>query len=741
MRRYLQKFAHIIISLLLLLPLIPTITFSNDSLPKRRIVTLIYDDSGSMWTATNQQPIDNWKYANYALQSLVGLLDSNDELNVIPMSNPTELRSIRLEKRQRQNQMNMIKAWEGKKSTPIQTISTAIEEIKKRSIEQPHAEYWLIVLTDGVFVELDPNYKTNTKQSVLQVRKQTESNLKELTESMRLKDISFNSVIVTIESNLSAQHKDIMGDLKLLWYQSTNGTVIESDSEDKIVESINQVGALITNRDPDETKLFNLNARFKDNRVNLESPLPLRRITILHQTRKNGPAVGINDVILNGNKQPKLEGPFVIQSPSDPLRLSSDIKGSIFHIKQGESGEVIKEGKYAIEFSSDVTPDQRMNLRFLAEPAVDFTVKVNKVNPDGTLTDDESSFYAGSNMILDVKLVQSESQKPIPMDKVDKDIFEITSMVDNQKLPLIWNKKRNTFSTTFQLSGKEKVNADVKVQIEGLYQKEKSIQFMGRLARKFELKRVDYGEWNAKVDELEKGMPIEVIPLVNGKEMSTEELSELFANVTAKSAGHRIDYQLSQRSNRILIKPEKQGPTLSTSTGTIPVQVALTGQSPTEYAALDFDIFIEDVPWYVRYGTYLIILIVLVVLSILIYGIIRKPRFANERISMQYERYLVISGQKIPQGQPSIENFKTNFMERWLIPFKPEQKSIHGLLFKATENPDQIRLTSSSQHSTMIVAGTELGDDSGKKDIRLYSNDEIKIEEQPNIEIYTLRTN
>ncbi|MHC0035596.1 vWA domain-containing protein [Pseudoneobacillus sp. C159] len=737
---YLQKTAYIIISFLLLLPLIPSKAFSNDSLPKRRIVTLIYDDSGSMWTAANK-PIDNWKYANYALQSLVGLLDSNDELNVIPMSDPTELKTISLEESQRQSQMNIIRTWEGKKGTPIRTIYSAIDQINNSSKKHPQAEYWLIVLTDGVFAELDPEIKTNTAETVAKTRRQTETRLNELTNNMKVKDIPFKSALVTIESNLSIQHKEIMSDFKQLWQTTTNGTVIESDSETKIVDSINQVAALITNRDPDETKLFNLNARFQENRVKLKSPLPLRRITILHQTREKRQTIEFSDVIFNGKRQqPELEGPFVIQSPTDLNGLSPDINGSIYHIKQGKGGEVIKEGEYEVHFASNLTAEQKMNLRFLAEPAVDFMIKVNKVNSDGSITADESNFYAGSNMVLDVEMVQSESKKPIPLDKVDKDIFKIKTTVAGRKLLLTWDNKKKTFSAPFELIENDEIKATVKVQIEGLYQKEKSIQFQGLPYRKLELKKVDQTQWNMKLDELERGKPIEVIPLVNGKEMTNQELEELFTNVTAKSDGHRINYKISQKNNHILIKPGKKGTMLSTSTGKIPVNVALTGQNPSEHAALDFDIYIKDVPWYIRYTSYLFALILISLTAIWIFGVIRKPRFASDRISMNYERYLVVGGQKVQHGQLSTENFKTNFFERWVIPYRPERKSIQGILFEATNYPDQICLPRKSQNESMIVAGVELGDDGGKSDKTLYSNDELKIEDHSSIEIYTLRT-
>ena len=47
----------------------PFWTFAKGEEAKERVVSLVYDDSGSM------RNNDRWKYANYALQSLVALLD------------------------------------------------------------------------------------------------------------------------------------------------------------------------------------------------------------------------------------------------------------------------------------------------------------------------------------------------------------------------------------------------------------------------------------------------------------------------------------------------------------------------------------------------------------------------------------------------------------------------------------------------------------------------------------------
>lgn len=78
------------IHLFLLLCLNPFLTFAKGEEAKERVVSLVYDDSGSM------RNNDRWKYANYALQSLVALLDEKDKFSYVPMSRPTEALNVTL---------------------------------------------------------------------------------------------------------------------------------------------------------------------------------------------------------------------------------------------------------------------------------------------------------------------------------------------------------------------------------------------------------------------------------------------------------------------------------------------------------------------------------------------------------------------------------------------------------------------------------------------------------------------
>jgi hypothetical protein len=739
-----RKIMLLILSTLLLFPLNPSNIYSKDYIPKQRIVTLIYDDSGSMRRDDKKKPIDNWKYANYALQSLVGLLDSNDLLYVIPMSNPKEAMSISLGKDYRQAQINTIGTWDGQSGTPIETIYTAKKQITELTANYPDAEYWMILLTDGVFEELYPNDNedTNPIEKPTKKRMDTERDLTDFTLSMQEKGLSFNSALVTIESYLTLNQKQYMGDFKQLWETSTKGSTIESDNEESIVDSINKVAALITNRDPDESKIFDLHAKYSNSGVTLESPFPLRRITVLNQSRDVSSSFSINEVAFNGQvKRDGIEGPYIINSPIDPNHLSPPIQGSISHIKQGDFGEVLPEGVYELHFLEEITEEQKRNIRFLAEPAVDFNITVNKLNPDGSITNDESTFFADSNMLLDVELIQSETKKPITLDTVNKNIFKITATVDEQPIQMVWDENRKVFTANVHLSNSEEITTKVTVQIEGLYQKDKTLTIKSIPIRNLELKRNDDSPWSIKVDQLEKGKSIEIIPLVNGSEMTKEELKEVFSNVSVSSDEYQIEYDLNQKDNHIMIKPKlNKKSVVLTSTGEIPVHVTIKGKYPKEFAELDFNLNVQDIPMLKKYGMLLLRSFLFLLLLAYLFGIYHKPRFAKDRISLVRKKTTISGNHKIPEP-PSTVNFKTNLFQRWLIPYMAEKKTIYGLDFKATRNKHMVLLLKQSLSVNMYIAGEKLSEGYLKEDKHIGNNDEIKRESNSAIEIYTFKSN
>ena len=102
-------------------------TFAKGEEAKERVVSLVYDDSG-------MRNNDRWKYANYALQSLVALLDEKDKFSYVPMSKPNDPLNISLAKDKRQMEIEGIGAWKTYLNTPFSAVETAMQSIKRKQI-------------------------------------------------------------------------------------------------------------------------------------------------------------------------------------------------------------------------------------------------------------------------------------------------------------------------------------------------------------------------------------------------------------------------------------------------------------------------------------------------------------------------------------------------------------------------------------------------------------------------------
>lgn len=130
---------------------------NNDVRYTKKIVSVLFDDSGSM---NDQQRID---YALYSIQMLMSLLSENDTLVLTPMNyGGAEVVNLQApdrnaELRRVMNTTFLSKSPSG--GTPGSSIGTAVNELKKQGLKtkdeltqgETNTEYWLVVLTDGAF--------------------------------------------------------------------------------------------------------------------------------------------------------------------------------------------------------------------------------------------------------------------------------------------------------------------------------------------------------------------------------------------------------------------------------------------------------------------------------------------------------------------------------------------------------------------------------------------------------------
>lgn len=165
------------------------ITVSAESLYIRKIVSVVYDDSGSM-------DGDKWAYANYAMQSFCGMLNSDDQLFITYMSHSQQSTNYNPEKIDLsaggiQGSVDSIRKHTDSGSTPYTAVDTAYNKLKSVKDSNPNTQYWLVVITDGAFNEHD-SMSNNEKKNVLN------SNFKKYAEEVMPNGCSFANEIQKI---------------------------------------------------------------------------------------------------------------------------------------------------------------------------------------------------------------------------------------------------------------------------------------------------------------------------------------------------------------------------------------------------------------------------------------------------------------------------------------------------------------------------------------------------------------
>jgi len=130
-----------------------TLPVSAESLYIRKIVSVVYDDSGSMKG-------DKWAYAKYAMQPFCGMLNSEDQLYITYMAPALyytgyEPEKIDLSAGGIQNSVDDIRDHVETSSTPYSAVQIAFDKLSKVQDDNPNTQYWLVVITDGVFDEFN----------------------------------------------------------------------------------------------------------------------------------------------------------------------------------------------------------------------------------------------------------------------------------------------------------------------------------------------------------------------------------------------------------------------------------------------------------------------------------------------------------------------------------------------------------------------------------------------------------
>lgn len=120
----------------------PELTSTGDEVQAaKKIISVVYDDSGSMAG-------ESWVYTSYAMQALTALLNAQDELYITYMSQPDQPIQMGLDNIP--GAVDDIRNWNHRSGTPAKALDTARGLLDKVQEKDATAQFWLVVLTDGV---------------------------------------------------------------------------------------------------------------------------------------------------------------------------------------------------------------------------------------------------------------------------------------------------------------------------------------------------------------------------------------------------------------------------------------------------------------------------------------------------------------------------------------------------------------------------------------------------------------
>ena len=134
-----------------------------------RQINLVLDESGSMFVDLEDQPSTLWSIAKYSLETFAALIGPGDTLNVFPMSaygpsTPAEPELILSGSTSAEDRVLTVHdlVLQGR-STPWRSVTAAAENV----LRSQAAEKWLVILTDGQFVDGEQPVPSETVVALL----------------------------------------------------------------------------------------------------------------------------------------------------------------------------------------------------------------------------------------------------------------------------------------------------------------------------------------------------------------------------------------------------------------------------------------------------------------------------------------------------------------------------------------------------------------------------------------------
>lgn len=336
-----KVFALIVVMVMLLqVPCFAIAAEKESGTPKHipRIVSVVFDNSGSMYSQT-----DRWAYASYAMQAFSAMMGEDDVLHVTYINNPKSSTKIELGSSKAASVDNFERIMFGG-GTANKMEDAAKILVKEYKTYGKNAKYYLVVMADG---ELDSD------EGVFSQKLPEASNY----AKKELAGAEYNAIFFSM---LDKQPVISGVDCR------------NAKNSDEIIEKLSEISADIMGR----TDIRN-SCTVSGNSISFELQYPALSIAVFHQ-KKSTSVNGVNvSVSRSGSSSRYNVDTYYIDCPDEIIK---DYSTSVFEEKKAEdppSGLVslvdngsssLPKGKYTITLSGcDMT---KGDLVVLVEPAV-----------------------------------------------------------------------------------------------------------------------------------------------------------------------------------------------------------------------------------------------------------------------------------------------------------------------------------------------------------------------------------
>ncbi|MBO5778779.1 MAG: hypothetical protein J6R82_04340 [Clostridia bacterium] len=504
-------------SLFLSLPL----NVSAESLYIRKIVSVVYDDSGSMLG-------DKWAYANYAMQAFCGMLNSEDQLYITYMKNSEKSgytpETIDLSANKIQSSVDSIRNHTENGSTPYKAVEVAFDKLKSVKDSNPNTQYWLVVITDGSF----DGWSASTAKNKLNDNLSTYAGTKMPNgTNPQITYLAIGGGAIAADSNES----------KGIYSYST-------DKAEGIIDVMSKMADRVSGR----TRLTKNEVKQVDKKtIQVSSSIPLLNIAVLAQ----GTGAKITEAVYSNETKLPISRSVTLSYPG-----YSDLNGGAFLV--GDSQTVIGDGTYQIRFDREISLN---DIVVLFEPALEMRMKVMLNGKEVTNHYDLRNAMAQDKISISCKIYEMGTNKEISPDLLPAGTeFEVRIAEGGKVVKTVSGK--NMTLDSYELKNLE-TELTASVKIKGFNPIEYSVKFTPTVyvPRGVYTIKAEFGSdvKEIKKDDIASDHKLSILFTVyaDGKAMTDPaEVKALNPKITLSPDGNDGDWEVNSKG-QIVFTPNK----------------------------------------------------------------------------------------------------------------------------------------------------------------------------------------